>query len=141
MRLVLDTNILISCCWTPGGNEWRVVELVRAGRLQACLSPALLAEYEEVAARKKFALHAAALAEIIVLLRSCADLVTPECTCTVCSDPDDNRLLECARAAGAECVVTGNLRHFPQSWQGIRVVNARALLESLENDATVTSTL
>ena len=125
MRVVLDTNILISACWKPGGNESRVVTL--AG-LTVCISDALEAEYRDVARRKKFAKQRECLDALINAIVAAAYRVQPAQTCTACSDPDDNQLLDCALAAAAQFVVTGNLRHFPGEWRGIHVVNARRLL-------------
>jgi putative PIN family toxin of toxin-antitoxin system len=127
MRVVLDTNILISACWTPTGNEAQVVAL--AGPLTFCVSPALLAEYRDVANRKKFAKHRDCLNTLIDQILAAAITVHPAPLCTACSDPDDNQLLDCALAAGASHVITGNLRHFPAHWQDIQVINARTLLD------------
>ena len=44
---------------------------------------------------------------------------------TASIDDDDNRFLECAAAAGAEYLITGNLKHYPTTWNSCRVVNAR----------------
>jgi predicted nucleic acid-binding protein len=52
-------------------------------------------------------------------------LVTPVETLTVSRDEPDNRFLECAEAAKADFLITGNLRHFPKEWKGTRVVTAR----------------
>jgi putative PIN family toxin of toxin-antitoxin system len=128
MRVVLDTNVLISACWKPGGNEARMIELVRAGSLIACVSGALLEEYREVAARKKFDKQRVCLLAAIDTVSASAVLVDPLERCEACTDPDDNLLLECALAADAQFVVTGNLADFPAEWRGVRVVNARAML-------------
>lgn len=128
MRVVLDTNILISACWSPGGNESQVIALAAEGKLTVCLSDTLEAEYRDVAQRKKFAKHRDALEAAIASLLAIARRVQPDPICTACSDPDDNQLLDCALAAQARYVVTGNLRHFPSEWHGIQVINARTLL-------------
>lgn len=128
MRVVLDTNILISACWKPGGNEARMIELVQTGVLVACVSDGLVAEYREVAARKKFEKQRVCLAAAIETILSRAVSVAPLENCDACGDPDDNLLLECALAAEAQFVVTGNLADFPAEWRGVRVVNARAML-------------
>ena len=47
----------------------------------------------------------------------------------VSSDPEDNKFLECAQAAGAEYLVTGNKRHFPKTWRKTKVVNSRELIK------------
>ena len=50
---------------------------------------------------------------------------------SACPDGDDNRFLECAAAAEADYLVTGNKRHFPMQWKKTRIVNARELLHLL----------
>lgn len=131
MRVVLDTNILISACLKPGGNEARMLELVREETLIACVSAALIAEYHEVAARKKFDKQRASLTRAIEELLARAVRVDPVERCDACSDLDDNLLLECALAAEAAYVVTGNLADFPAEWRGVRVVNARAMFDRI----------
>lgn len=129
MRVVLDTNILISACWTPGGNEARVIAMAVGGALEIAVSNELEAEYRDVAGRKKFAKQREALEAAIDSLLAVASRVQPVAECTACSDADDNQLLDCAVAAGAQFVVTGNGKHFPAGWRGVRVINARALLD------------
>jgi uncharacterized protein len=135
-RVVLDTNILISHCLKPAGNEARVVALAVEGKLRACLSETVVAEYKEVAQRPKFAAQRQCLAWTVAQLAAAAEFVKPRRVCEACLDEDDNRLLECAAAAGAAYLVTGNLRHFPPNWEGVRVLNARALLKTLGEAAT-----
>lgn len=48
---------------------------------------------------------------------------------TEARDPDDNHFLECAEAAGADYLVTGNKKHFPSSYKNARVVDAREFLD------------
>ncbi|MBZ5724690.1 MAG: PIN domain-containing protein [Acidobacteriia bacterium] len=52
-------------------------------------------------------------------------LVVPARTLSASSDEPANRFLECAEAAKADFLVTGNKQHFPEQWKAIRVVNAR----------------
>ena len=126
MRVVFDTNILIYACWKPGGNEAQAVALPG---ITICISGGLEAEYREVAQRKKFVKHRECLEVLIASIVKVAGRIEPTQTCTACSDPDDNQLLDCALAANAQYVVTGNLRHFPAEWEGIQVINARRLLD------------
>ena len=101
MRVVLDTNILISACWTPGGNEARVIAMAVGGALEIAVSAELEAEYRDVAGRKKFAKQREALEGTIEALLAVASRVEPVAECEACSDADDNQLLDCAVAAGA----------------------------------------
>src|SRR6516162_10259595 len=54
VRVVLDTNVLLSACWSPGGLEARLVQLSISAQLSACVSPAVVAEYRDVLSRPKF---------------------------------------------------------------------------------------
>jgi predicted nucleic acid-binding protein len=48
-----------------------------------------------------------------------------------CCDPEDDIFLECAQTAMADYLVTGNLKHFPGSWAGSRIVTPRWLLDNM----------
>jgi uncharacterized protein len=48
-----------------------------------------------------------------------------------CSDPDDDIFLECAQAARAHYIVTGNLKDFPAEWAGSQIVSARQFLDAM----------
>lgn len=54
----------------------------------------------------------------------------------VCIDPDDDIFLECAQAAEASWLVTGNTRDFPAVWEGTEIVTPRRFLDSLSGDAS-----
>jgi predicted nucleic acid-binding protein len=56
-------------------------------------------------------------------------MIAPATTFAVSPDETDNRFLECAEAAGADFLVTGNRRHFPNVWKTTRIVSARELVE------------
>lgn len=62
-------------------------------------------------------------------VRAVAELFEPTVTLTVAGDDADNRFLECAEAAQAAYLVTGNVRHFPAAWGRTRIITARHLIE------------
>lgn len=131
MRIVLDTNILISACMQPKGNEARVVELVLLGYHTAFVSTALLAEYHEVTSREKFAKTPekfSCLQSTRAKLEAIAKRVYPTTAVSVAKEEDDNRVIECALAAGAAYLITGNLRHFPTEHAGVQILNAMRFL-------------
>jgi putative PIN family toxin of toxin-antitoxin system len=128
VRVVLDTNILISACWTPGGLEARTVEMALTGALTACVSPAVWAEYREVLLRDKFAAFRQQVSELLTALETRLHHVDPVAPVSGAFDEDDNRFLECASAGSAEYLITGNLKHYPPHWGPTRIVNARQFL-------------
>jgi putative PIN family toxin of toxin-antitoxin system len=132
-RVVLDTNVVVSAAITPGGLEAKVVELVAIGALALCASDPVIAEYEAVLGRSKFAaINPAHVARLLRLLKAEAVLVGPPERLKVLKDEDDNRFLECAETARANYLITGNRRHFPKRWKSTRIVNAREFLKIFE---------
>jgi len=56
--------------------------------------------------------------------------VRPTQAVHACADPDDDIFLECAQAADAHYLVTGNVKHFPATWVNTRVISARQYLQA-----------
>ena len=132
MRVVLDTNVLVSGLLKSDGNERRVLRLaLSARRITVLLSPAIMLEYEAVLPRPRLRLTASEVSQTLHALRAAATWVEPDFTLKVTKDEPDNRFLECAVAGQAAYIVTGNARHFPRHYKGIWVVQARRLLELL----------
>ena len=112
MRLVLDTNVLVSAfLWkgTPG----RLVELATEKEITLHTSRALVDELSEVLHRKKFAKQVAATgyaaAQIVRNFRRLAHAVSARILTQQASrDPDDDALLACAAAARADLIVSGD---------------------------------
>jgi uncharacterized protein len=129
VRVVLDTNVLLSACWTPTGNEAKIVSLALSGSITACVSPMVLGEYRDVLLRPKFAGFRGLALQTLNEFERTAVLVNPTEAVKASLDEDDNRFLECAAAAKAEFLVTGNLRHYPDSWGSTRIVNGRGFFE------------
>jgi putative PIN family toxin of toxin-antitoxin system len=94
---------------------------------------AVLAEYAIVLARPKFShIDPGRIARLLRLLKAEATTVTPLELVTESKDDPDNRFLECAEAAGADYLVTGNKRHFPNHWKSTRIVNAGEFLRLVQ---------
>jgi putative PIN family toxin of toxin-antitoxin system len=129
IRVVLDTNIIVSALLQPLGPPAQVFELALGGVMQLCVSGSIYAEYEEVISRPRFQRSTEIIAATLQAVRENGHWVRPAETVRACADPDDDIFLECAQAAEAEFLVTGNLKHFPTAWGVTRIVTARWLLD------------
>jgi len=121
---VYDTKIIISAALSPSGIPSSLLALALDGTIQLDVSPVILDEYAEVLRRPKFALREEVITGLILSITGAAVLVHPTRTISVSPDESDNRFLECAQAAGAAYVVTGNKRHFPlPEFEGTKIVS------------------
>jgi len=96
-----------------------------------CVSGSIYAEYEEVISRPRFKHSEETIASALGAIREKGFWVRPTEHVCLCSDPDDDLFLECAQAANADFLVTGNLKHFPVSWPVSRIVAPRWMLDYL----------
>jgi putative PIN family toxin of toxin-antitoxin system len=132
IRVVLDTNVVVSAVLTRGGAEAHALDLAAARKIQLYVTAAALNEYEEVLRRAKFSrVSPKAIDAALELIRREAVVVKPKETLEVSADESDNRFLECAEAADADYLVTGNKRHFPEQWKKCVIIGARELVELL----------
>ena len=129
IRVVIDTNVLVSALLKSLGSEAAVLFTVTDGKALWCVSPAILSEYEEVLRRPKFSAIPPIYITALLTLASRAERVTPDFTLTGSPHGPDNRFLECAEVARAEYLVTGNHRHFPLRHKTARIVTPKQFLE------------
>jgi uncharacterized protein len=129
IRVVLDTNIIVSALLQPLGPSAQILMMALGGLLQLCVSGSVYAEYEEVISRPRFKRSPEIIVAALQAIREKGLWVRPIEKLRVCLDPDDDIFLECAQAAHADYIVTGNLKHFPTAWQQTRVVTPRWLLD------------
>ena len=131
IRVVLDTNVILSSLLQPLGPPAKVLYLARRGFLELCVSGPVFAEYEEVLQRPRFKRIEASIPPTIQFIRESGVWVRPTESVRVCKDIDDDIFLECAQEARASWLVTGNVRDFPATWQGTGIVAPRQFLDRL----------
>jgi uncharacterized protein len=130
--VILDTNVVVSALLNDEGREATVVDLAVTGAVRLFASDDILSEYEETLSQPKFPLDPDTVKRALDSLRAVAVIVEPMEQLAVSPHEPDNRFLECAEAAEANFLVTGNKRHFPAEWKGIRIVNAREFLDAID---------
>jgi putative PIN family toxin of toxin-antitoxin system len=129
---VFDTNVLISGVgWK--GKPGECIELARSSQVEGVTCPELLQELSE-------RLEAKLSLEPTLVVKTVADLLLFLRVITIAGqltgasgDPDDDIVLECAVAAGATHIVTGDKRHLLPlgSFQGIRIVTPAQFLAAV----------
>jgi putative PIN family toxin of toxin-antitoxin system len=125
LRLVLDTNILVSAALKPESLQRTTLLVAMTKPARLYVSQAILEEFAEVLARPELGIRKGIRLQILQLIRNHSHLVVPGRALNVSSDPEDNIFLECADAARADYLITGNKRHFPAFWKQTKVISSR----------------
>lgn len=129
LKLVIDTNVVISGALKPNGLERTALIFALTPPARLFVSKEIVAEYGEVMSRPELRIPANERKKLLELVGARSRTVEPARKLSVSRDPDDDIFLECAEAAHADYLITGNKKHFPAFWLATKIVNARELLE------------
>ena len=130
MRVVFDTNILISALVFPGGQGQHALDRIIEGRDHLLISKPLLYELLEVLGRK-FSRDREELSRVAIFLGDLAEMTQSGSKIHVLDDEADNRILECAMAGNADAIVTGDRAMLKQEqYQQIKIITLKTYLAS-----------
>jgi putative PIN family toxin of toxin-antitoxin system len=140
VRLVYDTNVIISAVLTPDGDCDQLLQRVVARDVVLVVSPAVLGEYERILTRDSVSrIHQWSPGQIDAFLISISEhamnVAPGEVLEVIARDPSDNVFVAAAVAARAQFIVSGD-KHLLDlgSYQGIQVVRPREMLLILASD-------
>jgi len=128
LRLVIDTNVIVSAALKPDGLQRTVVLLALTKPARWYVSDAILAEYILVLARPELKIRRGLRQQLVQLIKNYTQVVAASHLPQVTSDPDDNIFVECADAARADYLITGNERHYPAFWKNTKIISSRDFL-------------
>jgi uncharacterized protein len=130
MRIVLDTNVLVSGLLTPFGSSGDIIRMVFSGELILCMDARILSEYREVLYRPKFNFDNHKVAILIDFIKQYGQLVSGLPLQNPLPEPDDEAFLEAALAGKVKALITGNKVHYPSaSREGIDVLSPSEFID------------
>ncbi len=131
LKVVIDTNVLVSALLKDNSPPAFILALLRKRKMTLCLSKAIFEEYRAVLNRAKFRHIRSVAAPLLLSLKKGCLLIEPKIRIDVITaDPADNKFLECAQAAQADFLITGNTRHFPfKEFKATRIVSPKEFIE------------
>lgn len=136
MKVVLDTNVVVSGLLSPGGPPAAVLRTVLAGVATICFDERILSEYRGVLARRKFGFDAERVAFVLGFFDTNGQSVVAPPLGLGLPDLSDEAFVEVAVATAADCLVTGNLKHFPaERLRGARAVSPRSFCQLLASQS------
>jgi putative PIN family toxin of toxin-antitoxin system len=129
MRVVFDTNNLVSALVFPGGRADIALRRIIEERNRLLLSKPILDELLGILA-KKFSRDAEELAHVAVFLSDLSIVVKPRRKLAILADEPDNRILECAVTGGADAIVTGDKALLElKTFRKVKLLSLRAYLD------------
>lgn len=129
LRVVVDTNVLVSALHFPKGTLSGIWKPLAEGRYHLVLSPAIVAELAEIL-RGKFGWEEDTLQRALRTLVRKAEMVRPTGIVRVVpDDPDDDSIVACAVLAKVDAIVSGD-RHLLsiREHEGIVIVRPKDFL-------------
>jgi putative PIN family toxin of toxin-antitoxin system len=129
IKVVLDTNVIVSGFNFPKSNPGRILTLVASGEITNFVSKPILEETKRILA-DSFSWTREEVEEAEFWLKTFSKAVNPKVRLTVIADEPDNRILECAVAGKADFIISGD--HHPtdlKNYQGIKIINPTTFLD------------
>jgi putative PIN family toxin of toxin-antitoxin system len=125
VRLVIDTNVLVSAALKPDSLQRTTFLMAITKPARLYVSAPVLEEYADVLSRPELGIRKGLRQQLLQLVKNHSHIVAPSRRLEVTSDPDDNIFVECADAARADYLITGNQKHFPPFWKGTKIITSR----------------
>lgn len=130
MKVVIDTNIIVSGFLSPFSLSGEIVRMIASGELELCHDSRILSEYKEVLLRPKFSFEVNRINDFLIQIESCGYTEGASPLKKALPDRSDEPFLEVALTGKAFCLVTGNIRHYPLHLrQGMSILPPAEFLE------------
>lgn len=135
MRVILDTNVLLSALISPHGTADQLYQAWRTGRFTLLTSEVQLEEFRRASRHERIRpiLESAAAGTVVNELRELAVLLNELPKITISADPFDDFLFAMARAGRADYLVSGDRAGVLAigQFEATRIVNVRQMLREL----------
>jgi putative PIN family toxin of toxin-antitoxin system len=112
MRVVIDTNVMVSGVLNPHGPPGRIVNALLSETITVLHDDRILSEYREVLLRPAFRFPRSDVEVLLDFVESAGEHVSAEPLTLVLPDPNDLPFLEVATSGNADALITGNIKHF-----------------------------
>lgn len=112
MRIILDTNVLVSALITPFGNAARILDMILIDELQILYDDRILSEYREVLLRPRFGFEKKDVDALLSFMEAEGFRITAAPLKEASIDDDDVPFVEVAISGETDALITGNKRHF-----------------------------
>lgn len=138
IKIVLDTNVLVSAVLSPNGKPAKILNMVKTGDLQLIISSEIINEikdvflYPQIKKRNPFLQTLQQIEKFLGDLLKFAEITLGECKVNVVSDASDNKFLECALEGEANFIISGD-KHLKalRVFEGIEIIDPEEFLQKV----------
>jgi len=123
MKIVVDTNVLVSGLLTPFNPPAMIVRMVVGNVFNICYDSRLLVEYDLVLKRPKFKFDKSKIGEVIEYIKDSGNYIAAEPLGEDLIDNSDKPFLEVAISGKIDYLITGNKKHFPEKKYKFKIVS------------------
>ena len=129
MKIVLDTNVLVSGLINPKGVPAKILNLILNEKIIVLYDNRIIREYETVLSRRKFRFEKEIIEPLIDFIKHEGRFIAADPLRIKFKDEDDKMFLEVAKSGAAEYLITGNIVHFPNEQF---IVTPREFIEKIQ---------
>jgi len=114
MKIVLDTNVLVSGLINPNGIPAQILNLILHEELIVLYDSRIIEEYELVLSREKFGFEKEMIDPLLDYIKNVGIFILAKPVKINFPDDGDRKFYEISKSGKAECLITGNMAHFPK---------------------------
>jgi putative PIN family toxin of toxin-antitoxin system len=126
MKIVLNTNIIVSAFINPKGAPGEIISLVLSKKITICYDNRIFSEYTEVLKKSKFNFDNILVDAFLDFIKENGEYILAEPGNIKFDDEDDKVFYEVYKSSDANYIVTGNKKHFPKE---NNIITAREYIE------------
>ena len=126
LRVVIDTNVLVSALLKNPSIPRSAVNKITSGRATLVYSDDIFAEHIDVLNRKKLKLQRVEIDNLLNYILVFGERISPFPQFVHFTDETDKKFYEVFKTAGADYLITGNIKHFPEDE---RIITPREFVE------------
>jgi len=114
MKVVLDTNVIVSALMNTNGTPAKILSLILNGKVKILYDNRIIFEYIDVLSRKEFGFSEEIINDMIDFFKHDGEFINPEFIKRKSSDETDKKFYEVYKSGEAKYLITGNTKHFPK---------------------------
>ena len=115
MKVVVDTNVIVSALMNTNGTPAKILALILNGRIKLLYDNRIIFEYAEVLSRKEFGFNPEIINDTINYFKHDGEFINADHLNAKFLDEADKKFYEVYKSGEADYLITGNLKHFPKS--------------------------